>query len=86
MEKKMSTTPELLCHGLHDEFQNFLQQAMDLQFDQPPEYDMYRQQFRQLARKMMRQMGITNSIAIDRMLTTNNYTSNTQLIDPNQQS
>jgi hypothetical protein len=30
MEKKMSTTPELLCHGLHDEFQNFLQQAMDL--------------------------------------------------------
>ena len=25
MEKKMSTTPELLCHGLHDEFQNFLQ-------------------------------------------------------------
>lgn len=86
MEKKMSTTPELLCHGLHDEFQNFLQQAMDLQFDQTPEYDMYRQQFRQLARKMMRQMGITNSIAIDRMLTTNNYTSNTQLIDPNQQS
>jgi hypothetical protein len=86
MEKKMSTTPELLCHGLHDEFQNFLQQAMDLQFDQPPEYDMYRQQFRQLARKMMRQMGITNNIAIDRMLTTNNYTSNTQLIDPNQQS
>jgi len=85
MEKKMSTTPELLCHGLHDEFQNFLQQAMDLQFDQPPEYDMYRQQFRQLARKMMRQMGITNSIAIDRMLTTNNYTSNTQVIDPNQQ-
>lgn len=42
----MSTTPELLCHGLHDEFQNFLQLAMDLQFDQAPEYDMYRSQFR----------------------------------------
>jgi len=43
MEKKMSTTSELLCNGLPEEFQNYLQQVMDLSFEEQPSYELYRQ-------------------------------------------
>ncbi|CDW89928.1 ser thr kinase [Stylonychia lemnae] len=51
MERKMSLTSELLCQGLPDEFQSYLQQVMDLGFEEKPNYEFYRQQFRQLARR-----------------------------------
>jgi hypothetical protein len=57
MEKKMSTTSELLCHGLPDEFQSYLQQVMDLSFEEQPSYDTYRQLFRSLTKRVMRAQG-----------------------------
>ncbi len=51
MEKKMSMTSELLCNGLPDEFQSFLQSVMDLGFEEKPSYEFYRKQFRNLFRK-----------------------------------
>ena len=57
MEKKMSTTSELLCHGLPEEFQVYLQQVMDLNFEEQPAYEHYRQQFRALTKRVMRAQG-----------------------------
>lgn len=54
MEKKMSTTAEMLCNGLPNEFQNFMQQVMDLQFEEQPNYDHYRALFRNLFKKMLK--------------------------------
>ena len=51
MEKKMSMTPEILCNGLPDEFQNYLQSVMDLGFEEKPNYEFYREQFRLLAKR-----------------------------------
>ena len=57
MEKKMSTTAELLCNGLPEEFQNYLQAVMDLNFEEQPAYEAYRQQFRALTKRVMRAQG-----------------------------
>ena len=54
MEKKMSTTTELLCNGLPDEFQVYMQNVMDLGFEEPPNYDQYRLLFRNLTRRLMK--------------------------------
>lgn len=54
MEKKMSTTTELLCHGLPEEFQMYMQQAMDLSFDEVPDYERYRVLFRNLTKRLMK--------------------------------
>ena len=39
MEKKMSTTAELLCIGMPEEFQSYQQQVMDLSFEEQPNYE-----------------------------------------------
>ena len=52
MEKKMSTTTELLCHGLPNEFQLYMQMVMDLGFEEKPNYDFHKQQFNSLLKRM----------------------------------
>jgi serine/threonine protein kinase len=54
MEKKMSTTSELLCNGMPSEFQNYLQQVMDLAFEEQPPYEHYRSLFRNLTKRLMK--------------------------------
>eukprot|EP00347_Sterkiella_histriomuscorum_P010232 403377086 len=39
MERKMSLTSEMLCQGLPDEFQSYLQSVMDLGFEEKPNYE-----------------------------------------------
>lgn len=56
----MSMTSELLCAGLPDEFQSYLQSVMDLGFEETPNYEFYRQMFRQVAKKQgFDQKGVT---------------------------
>lgn len=54
MEKKMSTTTELLCNGLPNEFQNYMQQVMDLAFEEQPQYEHYRMLYRNLTKRLMK--------------------------------
>lgn len=61
MEKKMSTTSELLCNGLPEEFQSYLQQVMDLSFEEQPNYEVYRSLFRQLSKKVLRAQGFLST-------------------------
>jgi hypothetical protein len=42
MEKKMSMTTDLLCNGLPNEFQTYMQLVMDLGYEEKPNYDFYR--------------------------------------------
>lgn len=51
MEKKMQITSELLCGGLPDEFQNYMSMVQELSFEEKPNYDFYRLQFKILQKK-----------------------------------
>lgn len=47
-EKKCSTSSKQLCDGLPDEFEMFLNYSRCLEFDEEPDYDMYRKMFKDL--------------------------------------
>lgn len=47
-EKKVAR-PEDLCRGLPDEFEEFLRYCRRLQFQECPDYDHWREEFRALA-------------------------------------
>ncbi|CAO3689866.1 unnamed protein product [Rhizopus stolonifer] len=48
MEKKMSTTADALCRGLHQEFAIYLNYVRSLRFDDKPDYSYLRKLFRDL--------------------------------------
>jgi len=48
MEKKMTTTTELLCRGYPAEFSTFMNYARSLRFDDRPDYSYLRRLFREL--------------------------------------
>jgi casein kinase I family protein HRR25 len=48
MEKKMSSSPELLCRGFPNEFGIFLNYCRALRFDDKPDYSHLRKLFRDL--------------------------------------
>lgn len=54
MEKKMSTTTEMLCSDIPNEFQLYLQQVMDLNYDEKPNYEYLRGHFRSLTKKLVK--------------------------------
>ena len=62
MEKKMSTTCELLCSDLPHEFQVYLQQVMDLNYDEEPNYEYLRGHFRSLTKKLMK---VRNTVTLN---------------------
>lgn len=47
-EKKMSTSVDVLCKGLPQEFTTYLSEVRKLEFDETPNYARYRQMFRDL--------------------------------------
>jgi len=50
----MSTTTELLCHGLPEELITYFHSVSDLAFEDQPAYERYRTLFRNASRKLMR--------------------------------
>lgn len=50
----MSTTTEMLCSGIPNEFQVYLQQVMDLNYDEKPNYEYLRGHFRSLTKKLVK--------------------------------
>ena len=50
-EKKESTSLEILCQGLPDEFQTFIQYARDLKFENRPDYSYLKNLLRQICEK-----------------------------------
>lgn len=48
MEKKMTTPIEALCKGFPKEFSTYLNYTRSLRFDERPNYDYLRKQFRDL--------------------------------------
>ena len=48
MEKKMTTSVQTLCYGLHSEFAAYLTYSMSLQFEDKPDYRYLRKLFRDL--------------------------------------
>ena len=46
MEKKMSIPSEVLCFGLPNEIQQYLQSVLDLGYEEKPNYEFYRSLFR----------------------------------------
>lgn len=53
-EKKLSTTPEVLCKGFPEEFQKYLTYTKNLKFDDAPDYDYLRKElFRKLYTKKL---------------------------------
>lgn len=51
-EKKFSISVERLCHGLPDEFKDYLNYCRGLNFEEEPDYEFLRGLFKQLASKM----------------------------------
>ncbi|KZT11826.1 CK1/CK1 protein kinase [Laetiporus sulphureus 93-53] len=49
MQEKRNARPETLCHGLPDEFEDFLRYCRRLKFAERPDYAMWIDRFRQLA-------------------------------------
>jgi hypothetical protein len=54
MEKKMSITPQVLCAGMPSEFRSYMQSVQELQFEEQPSYDNYRNSFRALAKRLVK--------------------------------
>ncbi|CAO3628994.1 unnamed protein product [Cunninghamella blakesleeana] len=48
MEKKMTTSPDVLCRGLHTEFSIYLNYVRSLRFDDKPDYSYLHKLFRSL--------------------------------------
>jgi hypothetical protein len=59
MEKKMSTTAELLFAGMPSEFATYMQCVQDLAYEEQPNYDYYRALFRKLSRKLLKKSSLT---------------------------
>jgi hypothetical protein len=47
-ETKISSTPDLLCDGLHDEFNYYFKYVRELQFDEKPDYAKLKEIFSKL--------------------------------------
>jgi casein kinase 1 len=48
-KEKRTARPEDLCRGLPDEFEEFLRYCRRLQFQECPDYERWREEFRELA-------------------------------------
>jgi casein kinase I family protein HRR25 len=48
MEKKMNTSVQVLCKGLHPQFADYLNYVRALRFDEKPDYLFMRRLFREL--------------------------------------
>lgn len=73
--KKMSTTPEMLCQGYDNEFIDYLKYCRNLVFDQQPNYDYLRKLFRNVMKKYNYQYD-WNFDWVEKQNTTNNHTQN----------
>lgn len=51
METKMATSIEELCSGIPEEFETYFRYLEQLDFEDRPDYDLYRQMFKELFRK-----------------------------------
>ena len=52
MDKKLEFKPEMLCHGLPDEFRQFFEYIRGVQFTEKPDYSFLHGLFNKIMAKM----------------------------------